>query len=197
MTTLVEYAELNFPNHALEVAEGSLPLTHRTAVAYMVGRKKTKEVERSLRAANSDVPIGVAILQPVPAKMHQPGEEVVADPRRRIIAGVVIGALVGAGLGVIIGVIAGSLNVGAAAALLIAVMGGVLGLVLGGGGRDSGPHPWVLHGGPRSTVGVVAAYFDEESDDMLAMATIMEQMHVADVRIVSETGAWHAPNTAC
>jgi hypothetical protein len=198
MTTLVEYAEKNFPNHEMLTPDGDQPLGQHTAIAHIVGDDAARAAAARLRDALPSAQVSLLIVKPtLPSVLPQGGEDKdsVADlPKRRVAAsGIVGGVVAGLVIGLIVGFVAtwwAGLIVGVFAALLV----GAWSAIAGGASRYAGQRAWEQSNAPATPIGLVAAFMDDEAQATRA-AAVLEGIGVPEVRIVAADGAWHSPNT--
>lgn len=197
MTTLVDYAQAHYPNHSMET-DGDVTLTSHTAVAHVIGETDTVKMKALMQEQLPGTPVGVVWVKPTPPSVVPNGgedPEGVADlPRRRLaVAGVSVGAVVGVLVGIVAGLISDSAWTGVIVGVFAAVLGAASGAMISGGGRFGGDRAWQQSNNPTETVGLVAAFLDEERLANNAVQ-VMETLHPHDVRILSERGAWHSPS---
>ncbi|MCB0998467.1 MAG: hypothetical protein KDB40_04155 [Acidimicrobiales bacterium] len=204
MTTLLDYTRSEFPNHQLEPwgtsgapdAPIDQSLTDHTVVAHVVGREQAERLVRSLRdtgwrtvSAVMAVPAEPSVLPP---EAENP-DSVAELPNRRWVATAVVGAVVGAAvLGIGGGLLADALLAGLITAGFGAMLGAVVGAMVGGLGRMAGERAWSQPHAPGRTIGVVAAFADDERSATDAVRA-MELAAPHELRLLSSTGAWRAP----
>lgn len=204
MTTLLDYTRSEFPNHQLEPwgmagapdAPGDQALTDHTVVAHVVGRERTEHLVRALRDAGWRTVSAVMAVPADPSVVPAEAEnrDSVADmPNRRWITTAVVGAVIGAAaLGIGGGLLADAVLAGLITAGFGAMLGAVVGAMVGGLGRMAGERAWSQPHAPGRTIGVVAAFADDERSATEAVRA-MELADPHDLRLVSATGAWRAP----
>ncbi|MCU1360822.1 MAG: hypothetical protein JWN99_2111 [Ilumatobacteraceae bacterium] len=199
MTTLLEYATTQFPNHITEQTGGDTELTDHTAVAHVVGSANGIELARRIRQALPTADVGAVMVRPTdPTVVPNGGEDpngVVDLPARRVAtAGAFGGVGLGIAAGIVVGLVTSSAVIGVIVGVFAAIIGSVIAGMIGGGGRYAGDHAWDQPHAPDRTVAVVAA-FTENERDAVAAARIMDALDPYEVRIVAADGAWHTPNT--
>jgi hypothetical protein len=199
MTTLIDYARTHFPNHATEPSSTDLNLTAHAAVAHVVGSANGTELVARTRTTFPDVRVGTVMLRPTdPTVVPDGGEDpegVVDLPHRRVATAGVVGAIVvGGAVGVIVGLATSRLAIGLIVGVFAAILGGAVTAIAGGGARYGGERAWEQPHAPDRTIAVVAAFTSTE-EQAIAVARLMEALDPFEVRIVSEDGAWHSPNT--
>ncbi|MBI5090747.1 MAG: hypothetical protein HZB15_18305 [Actinobacteria bacterium] len=199
MTTLLEYATTQFPNHITDDDGGDKVLTDHTAVAHVVGSANAAELVQRVQRVLPKVEVASVMVRPNDATLVPQGGEdpegVVDLPYRRVAASSIAGgAVVGAIVGVVVGLITGSPMAGFIAGGFGAVLGGMIAAIAGGGARLAGERGWDQPHAPDHTVAVVAAFATSE-DEAMEAARVMDEVGPYEVRIVSSDGAWHSPNT--
>ncbi|MCU1360489.1 MAG: hypothetical protein JWN99_1778 [Ilumatobacteraceae bacterium] len=199
MTTLIDYARVHFPNHAIDASPTNLTLTEHAAVAHVLGAANSEELVARTHEAFPDLPVGVVLLRPTDQTIAREGGEdpdgVVDLPHRRVATAGVAGAAVAGGVvGVIVGTATQSVIVGVIVGVFAAILGGTVAATAGGGSRYGGERAWEQPHAPDRTIAVVAA-FTENEHEAVAVARAMEALDPYEVRIVSSDGAWHSPNT--
>ncbi|HEY4330988.1 MAG TPA: hypothetical protein VGM78_00395 [Ilumatobacteraceae bacterium] len=196
MSTLQDYAELIFPNHAVDV-DVVHQMTSHTAVAEVFAAHDAVALERSVREAMPGIDLAKARVSPSePTIMPTSNEDrggSIDVPRKRL----AVSAAAGVVVGILIGVAAGTaLSLGAAVivGVFAAIIGGLVASIAGGGARFAGERGWEQPNRPAEPIYLVAAFADDEEHATQA-AEAMERTGVTEVRIVNEDGAWHNPLT--
>jgi hypothetical protein len=199
MTSLADYAHLQYPNHSLREQDGTRPLADHTVVAHVFGAANIHSVLQGARSDPTGAPIGVVTLvRTEPTVVPTGGEDkdgVVDLPKRRIVtASLVVGVVVGAAVGVVVGIASGSIAIGLIVGVFALALGAIAGGMAGGGGRYAGQRAWEQRNAPDDTIGLIAAYCDGLQDASVA-ARRLEGFDVEEVRIVNKDGGWRAPDT--
>ena len=197
MTTLKDYIERTYPEHRVDL-DVDRPLVAHTVVGNAVDGADLSGLRARLIEAVPEATVSVGRVLPTePSVLPSGGEdkESVADlPKRRPATAAVVGGVV---VGIIVGVICG-VTISPAAGVILGVFGGVLAAVVsaivGGGGRFAGQRAWDQPNVPTSDIAVVAVFAQTEHEANQG-AVVLEGNGITDVKIVSEEGAWHSPNT--
>ena len=182
-------------------AVAALDLVEHTVVAHVVGADATVALLDRMHDAGWERSIAILVEPEAPRVVGRGGENAssVTDlPDRRIAAAAALGALVGVVAAGALGLLVGDEP---ATAIITAgfgaVLGAVVGAMLGGLGRHAGEQAWSQPHVPGRTMGVVAAFVDDDGAAADAVRLIEqsdpEVIRVVDVRLVNAQGAWRTP----
>lgn len=170
-----------------------------TTVAEFKGQEAATTITDRLRRDIPNAQIGVVFVLPnesnVVATKKEDTEGSIDLPRKRPVIVAIGLALALSLMGLLITRdVTGNWTAAIISAVLLAVIGGVVGALFGGAGRYAGARAWEQERQGDEVIGLVAVCLDEEAPANRA-AAILEALGYSDVRIVSEAGAWHVPNT--
>lgn len=196
-TTLKDYIERTYPERQVEV-DADRPLAAHTVVGNAVDGFDISMLKAELVEAIPAATVSVGRVVPTePTLIPSGGEDKdsVADlPKRRpLTAAAVGGSVVGIAAGVICGITI-SLAAGVILGVFCGVVAGIVSAIIGGGGRFAGQRAWDQPNAPASDIAVIAVFADTE-DEATRAAALLEANGITDVKVVSEQGAWHSPNT--
>jgi hypothetical protein len=197
MTSLQEYAQINYANHLVTTPDGDVELSANTVVAEVLGTTDVPGVTREVRKSMPDARVTVVrISRTDPTVVARGGEDpegVIDLPKRRIaVSALVAGAAVGLVVGAIVW-LATSFVPAFITAVFSGAVAAVIGAMLGGGARFAGDRAWAQKNAPDKTVSLIAVLTSEESDALRAVQAI-ERRGIYDIRIVNGDGAWRSPN---